>query len=376
MRLFNLIIIFVFILSGGCRNKNIDGDYSSFFVLPEENEKNITIQSLNIQTIDLNLPNSSYAGYSGITNSKIFFADKYFCWLYELDEDLNLLGRRMGQGRGPQEIPLKNIMGYTASPDGHHYFVGSTRDLFIYDSTYTIVKNISFIAEPFDPQNDTHYDENDYYSLDYDDLILRPYKDHLYFNVIGEEVDFDISYKEYYQNSRVMMELDIDGNRGIERLMGRMSPEVKYMTAFWRHQYDVDKRGNFYVGFEADSLVYVYDNNYRIKYSFGHSGEGMNTDYLEMTLDNYADLVDIERGEKGYYTSLKKIGNYLFRTYKRGGDMDSDRMQIYDGRTLIGDVDVPINFSVMGYIAPYYYSDIIADEEEETIRIRRFRLDL
>lgn len=41
-----------------------------------------------------------------------------------------------------------------------------------------------------------------------------------------------------------------------------------------------------------------------------------------------------------------------------------------------GDVSVPTNFRVMGYMAPYYYSYIIPnmDEEDNSLMLYRFRL--
>ena len=75
-----------------------------------------------------------------------------------------------------------------------------------------------------------------------------------------------------------------------------------------------------------------------------------------------------------YYSSIKKVGEYIFRTYKTGNEADPDRMQIYRDRTLAGDVKVPKDLTMMGYIAPYYYSRIIADEEKETLTIYRFTL--
>ena len=40
------------------------------------------------------------------------------------------------------------------------------------------------------------------------------------------------------------------------------------------------------------------------------------------------------------------------------------------------DVSVPTNFRVMGYMAPYYYSYIIPnmDEEDNSLMLYRFRL--
>ena len=41
---------------------------------------------------------------------------------------------------------------------------------------------------------------------------------------------------------------------------------------------------------------------------------------------------------------------------------------------MIGDVQVPDGFKVLGYIEPYYYSEFVCDENDETIAIYRFKL--
>ncbi len=54
--------------------------------------------------------------------------------------------------------------------------------------------------------------------------------------------------------------------------------------------------------------------------------------------------------------------------------MLSDGLQIYRNGILIGDVDVPRHLKVMGYIAPYYYSYVVSDDEEERLYLYRFEL--
>ena len=65
----------------------------------------------------------------------------------------------------------------------------------------------------------------------------------------------------------------------------------------------------------------------------------------------------------------------LFRSYKKK-DIEKDGLQIYKEGKLIADVSVPTNFRVMGYMAPYYYSYIIPnkDEEDNSLMLYRFRL--
>lgn len=370
-RLCIAIIVALSVAVSGCGKKK---DHASFFAPPTTTGQNIILDSIAVDSIDVVVPNSSYAGFDNMHGDRIFFADKYFCWVYEFDKDGRQVARHVGQGRAPHEISLKEVMGYGVSPRGEHYFVGSARDVYVFDPAFTTQRRLSFLPDPAGARDKEVFERSDFYSPDYDNMIVREHKGTLLFNVTGGDEQSNISHRNYYTNSRIIMAVDADkGN--VTDIMGRISPAVKYMSAFWRHQYDIDDDGNFFVSFEADPVIYVYNNRFDLRHAFGHIGRGMNSDYDELSAGReYGALSAKEREEKGYYTSIRTIGDYVFRTYKTGGNMKNDRMQIYRDMTLVGDVAVPRDAAVMGYIAPYYYFHILADENKETLTLYRFRL--
>ena len=83
-----------------------------------------------------------------------------------------------------------------------------------------------------------------------------------------------------------------------------------------------------------------------------------------------------ERLTKGYYNWLEYVDEtgLLFRSYQKGEARSTDGLQIYKDGVLIGDVSVPKGLKVMGYIAPYYYSYVIPNEEKEFMYLYRFKL--
>ncbi len=64
----------------------------------------------------------------------------------------------------------------------------------------------------------------------------------------------------------------------------------------------------------------------------------------------------------------------LFRTYVKGQNSGTDGLQVYKDGILIADVGVPKGFKVVGYMEPYYYSQVFEDEENGRLEIMRFRL--
>jgi hypothetical protein len=76
----------------------------------------------------------------------------------------------------------------------------------------------------------------------------------------------------------------------------------------------------------------------------------------------------------GFYYWVHHINGYTFRSYKKQGVESQNGLQIYKGETLIGDVEVPANFKVIGYIKPYFVTKIICDEENERAKFYKFKL--
>lgn len=48
---------------------------------------------------------------------------------------------------------------------------------------------------------------------------------------------------------------------------------------------------------------------------------------------------------------------------------------MYKDGKLMSDSEIPKGFKVVGYIAPYYYSQIIGGEEDGSMMVYRFKLD-
>ena len=70
----------------------------------------------------------------------------------------------------------------------------------------------------------------------------------------------------------------------------------------------------------------------------------------------------------------KCIDNYIFRSYVKSLTAECDGLQIYDGKTLIADVEVPKGLNVIGKIGDWYYSELVRDEPSMKMWVYRFRI--
>ncbi|OUN65968.1 hypothetical protein B5G13_05690 [Butyricimonas sp. An62] len=367
------ILIIIFLCS--CQQED-----TNIFPLPQ-NHRNIQYHHLDLDTLIMEHIESSYLGLSGITiNNEIYFMDTYYCYFFKFDTLGHFKNRYLGQGRAPNEVPVRKIAGCAPLPNKGLFLLGFQLDHYIYDSTFNI-QNLFFLKRN---ESSDITKTSAIYTHQYDRLVCRYYKDNIYFNMYSEHPNLDYIEQtdRYMKKCRHISEVNIKkGKDG--RMLGGGYPEIyqqnplKYLI-FSGVNFDIDQQGNFYVSYEADSLIYKYDFKYNPILSFGYSGNNINTNYKK--IHSYKECRKFyydERETKGYYGWLQYINetNILFRSYSKGDKESTDGLQIYKNSTLLGDIDVPKNFKIIGYIKPYYYTQAIIEEEEERIIIYRFKLN-
>ena len=122
--------------------------------------------------------------------------------------------------------------------------------------------------------------------------------------------------------------------------------------------------------------MYRYDHDYNQLACFGFAGRDMDLNYLRW--DSYDQPWKerlAERMSRGFYNAVEYVDEtgLLFRSYRKGGGSVTDGLQVYRDGVLVGDVGVPLGFRMAGYVAPYYYSYVVPDEEGERLYMFRFK---
>lgn len=373
------LILSLFVISFiGCKDANTD-----FFPYQPNSHKETRVSSITFDTLSIIPPVSSHLIESGIYNENIYIVDRHFCTVLTFSKDGEFLSKDLGKGGGPKETTIGRIATHTRFKDGSFMLLGYNMDHYLYSKDCD--KKSSFTLNPSNNVSENIEDNPYTYTHLYTDMVCRSFDNNVYFSVRAEHPE--LNHLEHTTNflSKSCNILEVDINKqSPTNVLSKGYPDIykknpnKYVV-FSGINFDVDNKGNFYVSYEADSLIYLYDKNFKPIQSFGYAGRNMDCNYIPI-----ADFADSrknyrnERNTKGYYYWLEyeEETKTLFRTYKKGASESSDGLQIYKDKTLIADLDVPKNMRIMGYIAPYYYSHVICDDENENEKMTIYRFKL
>ncbi len=341
---------------------------------PENSIEIITLEECELEPIE-----SSYTGKLFIKNGSIGFVDERFCWVFMFDENGMFQKRYLGQGEGPQEIATGMIDGYACLNNGSFFFMGSGTDCHIFDEQFQ--RTNMFIIKPLNDYSLTDYERPWTYTPWYSNLIMKNHGKYLYFNVYSEYEHYNAkdSPNSYFKNVHIIDKLNLE--TGVEEQVLGYYPDIytedKSLRQLENVYFDVDSKGMFYIVYEGDSLIYTFDQTYYPVSTFGYQGKKMikKTLVLDGSSPTYWQDFMQNRKERGMYNGIIYVEEtgLLFRTYLKGSETGSG-LQIYKKSVLLGDVDVPNGFKMLGYIKPYYYASCGIDEDNEKIVLYKFKL--
>lgn len=367
MKTANLSFLFIVIAFFSACGKGIKKNTS---------ESNISINSLSVENIVLDsIDNCSYIGFSGVKGDSIYYFDEVLSYLYSVSADGHIGERQLGLGKSASELPIKNSMQACYSEEDETFnILGSSYDLYLYNTEDRKTHRISMKPTG----NDDSFQSSTAYTL-WDEVLMGSDKDYVYYNIFGNNEKVDIfNRSDYIDKAALLMR--------VSKKDGEMTPigsyseyykqnknKIKHMP---RYYFDIDDEGGFYLTFQVDSLIYHYDKDFNLIESFGLQGRDMNTKMSDpgSTTDSFVKAFMADKDNVGHYYWIKKCKDYVFRSYFKSKDSKTDGLQIYKDGTLIGDVDVPHNFRVAGYIGNYFVTNIIYKESPASMSFYRFKL--
>lgn len=382
-----LIVIQIFIFALGCSEKQQGVSLTSLYVEPM-----IFIDTLvNIEKIEFTGTVQLFGkGFFQIEGNSILFLDRLGMKVLEFDNNGKFQKTILENGEGPAEIP--KFQSYTSDGEFRYFLDGYT--LMVYDKNNELVSrsvlNFHHQSSLKEIEGNPNPDDAGIYEVKYWENQLEVIDGYLYTKIESSNPKFNfVMNSEYYRNSYLYAKVDPKSGKVLS-LFGKHPPVYQRYNQLPHFDYYYHDRheDQIYISFEPDSLIYVLDQDFEAKESFGNSGKGMDQSYREVsTVEDWEDYWRINRAQKGFYKHIKFFSeeDLLFRTYTLGnpdilayeyGD-NPQRMQIYKGKQLVGDVSVPNFFKIIGKIGDFYYADGSAENpDNEELILYRFKLDV
>lgn len=370
-----IILVFLFTSVLSCRN----GEQKGFAdIVPDSDRIEIRYDSINIERIVLDSVYCSYYGFSGISPAGyIYYYDRYFGYIYEFDSEGKCQSRHLGIGRSNQETTFRDCVNAVFS-DSEFVLLSTGLDFEIFDSDYSLEKRFTLVYRP-DIRGDASSFET--YSFSWDNRVARIRDGIFYLGMMSEHPEFNCftAGEKFLEQGRHIGRIDLTEEKSLPMIV-KGFPQIYHQekascASFGGVNFDVGE-DFLYVGYEADSLIYRCDFAGEPESCFGISGNDMDLAYASVRSWDDMPVYRKNRETKGRYGWIEYIDEtgFLFRSYCKGVHSLSDGLQIYRDGVLMADVDVPKGFKVVGYLAPYYYSQVFEDDENGKLEIMRFRL--
>jgi hypothetical protein len=381
MNKFILVVVGVFIFS--CQRENRGN-------VPLFQEKNLTIRAIELDSLILDKDYFSGVGFFSIGRDQLFFVDQVFSTVIAFDKDGKYKGSFLGKGDGPDE--QNNIHGFLPYAIGDSHLVLDNFELVVFDLDFKKVNSYPIEWDYSDSYQDMLNDPNGS-MLGLYEIAWSPKGNNTSFLILNNatEVILPVTMshprlngyvsEDYYKSVSVFGRYDLSMKKVIEGFGIRSE---NYLAHRFIPNFDFSfftkRKDEILVSFAIDPLIHVLDSEGALKYKFGVEGEGIQSTYpitntIDEALDNYK--LDLEKA--GFYHFIyEDLDNFLtFRTYyPKGTAKGSARVQIYQKNRLVGDVEVPERFRIVGKIGDSYYADGIVDELNDRLGIYTFKLNL
>ncbi|MDR2145275.1 MAG: DUF1573 domain-containing protein [Tannerella sp.] len=343
------------------------------------------ISGINLIPVKLDSMETSYVGYFWLNRDTLYFSDMYYFYIYSLRPDGSIISRHVGRGQGPNEVTHFDFS--IPFADGYYLHSTSNQYRYFFNNQWQMEnqgvvywawqrwgkKEFEYQVNHPDPASKNFYDE---YVLSY----LLPVwlnqmqqwdSTHIAVYVITglPKLNWLDNTGHYYDYTRIIALIDVHTGE-VDRILGRRSPfflekpNIPTMDFIGFTQ----AADTLFVSFFPDSAIYMIDKmEDRAIGKFGRKGRNMNTSY--MSINSWAEEWEREKEDwdtYGFYTYLKydEKRQLLFWGYQQGAHSEYDGLQIYKNHALIGDVDVPKGFYLIGY----YNDQLIGAIEDKEIK--------
>lgn len=353
--------------------------------LQHTGEKNVQITELPLDTIYIDASLTSLEGEWHLKDNKLYFIDKVLIGVNIFNLNGQYIGRQIERGRGPNEI-LQPMLASSFSKDGDFvgidqgWVVSLFNEQFKKEKSYRLFEDIDGDKQVWEDLLQ-HPNPNEFrmYEFFINTPGIRFWKDQIIIPIITEHIDYNGFYKnanaqDFWLKSYNFLTIDIQ-NRKTKKLFGHYPPifRERNIPVFSLLYFDIENE-NIYCSYRADSLIYIRNNKGELVKSIGYAASSINGNYPDTeTFEDYSKHRREHEKQYGFYKQIKVVNKYLFRSYKKDGELGYG-LQIYKNDNLIGDINFVEEVNMIGYSDGFYYGVLPVDIDSELFRIIKFKL--
>lgn len=386
-RIVSQIAICVFVILLGCKaNQNTKKSVTGYSSISNFSTKEIKINRLvGMDSLKIDGKKMSMSGNFFTYQDSLYFADCILASVLVYDKDCHYVRSIYKKGRGPMELSGLDVM--TVLPSGDFVIMDEQWGITVCDTAWNKVKKFMLEWKSTksleELRRDPDPEDMGIYEVEYAKNKICAYgEQRVIFPITTEAMNLNAfegrGTRRYYDESYMLAILSLQSGV-VEKMICKFSPVYKKYTYLpnLKNVLFETKGNELYYSFEVDPLIYKMNLTDSTTISFGEAGLEMNTNYRETTLLEDAERYLSEDMENyGHYRYLRYIAerNILFRGYRKGKGM-RDGLQVYSENCLIADIEVPRDFEVVGYIAPWFYARGICNYDDEEIVIYKFELE-
>jgi hypothetical protein len=361
----NILLISLLVFSFGCTN-NSDQFKLIDNIKIIESEVLPIIQNFTLDSFTLKSNRYAGDGFCVMNNDSLYLVDPVFSIITTYDLKGDIYSEHLGK---KTSYNLQSLASLSFSNNGNliisdkFKFLRFSKDWKFLDSSYLIYQKSIDNNQLLNHPNAAY---PDLYEIKYNQFSYPNKGRYLIVEVESEHPKFNgFTNKNYYQTARNLALIDPNTWR-VKPVFGSWPKTYKTGKNFpyfanLNYQY---KNEQFYITYEIDSLIYVFNKRYVPIYAFGKNGQIVNKNYTpSISIENAFDenLRFKERNERGYYDFLfvDDKGEFIFRSYFTGLKMSKNlhRLQIYMKTKLLRDIIIPKKFRPIGYNSSFLYAE-------------------
>lgn len=355
--------------------------------LPHKGTKNISATISELDSIDIDAIDTSTRGNLVLLGDTLYFADMRYCALHKYDLSGKYLGKKLGEGNGPNELPNLLYASTLSNNNDTIVLIDSSVRMYLYDVSKDSLNNLGNVDFGWGT-GDQNYDSPGVYNImqmtDFGTTFTKMDDGKIIFPVsiirrfVGDEID-----KERYEKGHTLGMLD-PASMKVGKVFGKFAPFMLENPTpgfeFFDYAYN-DADHKYYISFATDPKLYCMNESGEMEYSFGEDPQDVKRTYTIGYNDPYETFKeDIKDGQIGCNTGVVyvKDKNLVLRTTLLDFASGRVALQAYRDNDLIFEKEMPPYFKLLGYTNGYFigcrFLPVEKDEDNVAFRIYKFNI--